>query len=77
MSATSSCHIHMHNNGLSLMLQILGRLASRISVVLQGKDKPTYTPYLDQGDVCIVLNAKQVALSGNKLTDKFYRWHTG
>lgn len=57
--------------------QVLGRLASQIAFVLQGKDKPTYTPYLEKGDICVVLNAKEVAFTGRKLTDKFYRWHTG
>ncbi|GAB4853784.1 hypothetical protein Ancab_017977 [Ancistrocladus abbreviatus] len=57
--------------------QVLGRLASQLSIVLQGKDKPTYTPNHDDGDMCIVLNAKDVSVTGRKLTDKFYRWHTG
>jgi large subunit ribosomal protein L13 len=57
--------------------QVLGRLASRIAVVLQGKDKPTYAPNRDDGDICIVLNAKDVAVTGRKLTDKVYQWHTG
>ncbi|KAH8483851.1 hypothetical protein H0E87_028312, partial [Populus deltoides] len=38
--------------------QVLGRLASQISTVIQGKDKPTYAPYRDDGDICVVLNAK-------------------
>jgi ribosomal protein L13 len=46
-------------------------------VVLQGKDKPTYTPYEDKGDICVVVNAKDITLTGNKLTDKKYYWHTG
>lgn len=57
--------------------QVLGRLASQLSTVLQGKDKPTYTPNRDDGDMCIVLNAKDICVTGRKLTDKFYRWHTG
>ncbi|CAN6449170.1 unnamed protein product [Victoria cruziana] len=57
--------------------QVLGRLASHLSTVLQGKDKPTYTPYREDGDMCIVLNAKDVCVTGRKLTDKFYYWHTG
>lgn len=57
--------------------QVLGRLASRISVVLQGKDKPTYTPNREDGDMCIVINAKDICVTGKKLTDKVYRWHTG
>ncbi|XP_022133371.1 uncharacterized protein LOC111005959 [Momordica charantia] len=57
--------------------QVLGRLASQISTVVQGKDKPTYTPNRDDGDMCIVLNAKDICVTGRKLTDKFYHWHTG
>uniref|UniRef100_A0A0D2ZRK8 50S ribosomal protein L13 n=1 Tax=Brassica oleracea var. oleracea TaxID=109376 RepID=A0A0D2ZRK8_BRAOL len=57
--------------------QVLGRLASQISTVLQAKDKPTYCPNRDDGDICIVLNAKDIGITGRKLTDKFYRWHTG
>ncbi|XP_077209909.1 ribosomal protein L13 family protein [Tasmannia lanceolata] len=57
--------------------QVLGRLASQISTVIQGKDKPTYTPYREDGDMCVVLNAKDICVTGRKLTDKFYRWHTG
>ncbi|VVA40136.1 PREDICTED: 50S ribosomal L13, partial [Prunus dulcis] len=57
--------------------QVLGRLASQISTVIQGKDKPTYAPNRDDGDMCIVLNAKDVCVTGRKLTDKVYHWHTG
>lgn len=57
--------------------QVLGRLASQISVVLQGKDKPTYAPNRDDGDMCIVINAKDICVTGRKLTDKVYQWHTG
>lgn len=57
--------------------QVLGRLASQISTVIQGKDKPTYAPNRDDGDMCIVINAKDISVTGRKLTDKFYRWHTG
>lgn len=57
--------------------QVLGRLASQIATVIQGKDKPTYTPNREDGDMCIVLNAKDVCVTGKKLTNKFYRWHTG
>ncbi|EPS59289.1 hypothetical protein M569_15519, partial [Genlisea aurea] len=57
--------------------QVLGRLASQISTVIQGKDKPTYTPNRDDGDMCIVINAKDISVTGRKMTDKFYRWHTG
>lgn len=61
----------------NVIIQVLGRLASQISTVVQGKDKPTYAPNRDDGDICVILNAKHIAVTGRKLTDKFYRWHTG
>ncbi|XP_060676360.1 uncharacterized protein LOC107427119 [Ziziphus jujuba] len=52
--------------------KILGRLASQISTVTQGKDKPTHTPTCDDGDVCIVLNAKDLSVSqGENLLIRF------
>jgi large subunit ribosomal protein L13 len=54
----------------------LGRLASDIARVLRGKHKPTYTPHVDTGDFVVVLNARQVALTGTKLTTKFYHQHS-
>ncbi len=55
----------------------LGRLASQISMLLMGKNKPSYTPSLDCGDFVIVVNAEKVALTGKKLSQKFYRYNTG
>lgn len=55
----------------------LGRLASRVAYVLRGKNKPTFTPNVDGGDFVIVINTDKVALTGKKLEDKFYRYHTG
>lgn len=57
--------------------QVLGRLATRVASILRGKHKPTFAPHLDVGDHVIVINAAQVHLTGRKLTDKMYRWHTG
>ena len=57
--------------------QVLGRLATRAARLLTGKDKPIYTPFLDTGDYVIIINAEKVKLTGNKLTDKLYRRHTG
>jgi large subunit ribosomal protein L13 len=57
--------------------QTLGRLASRIAMVLRGKTKPTFTPHLDTGDFVVVVNAGKVRLTGAKLRDKFYYHHTG
>ena len=50
--------------------QVLGRLASHAAQLLRGKGKPTFTPYLDEGDFVVILNAAQVKLSGNKLEQK-------
>ncbi len=55
----------------------LGRLATIISKKLQGKDKPNYTPYWDNGDNVIVINTKHIVLTGNKRNDKMYYYHTG
>ena len=55
----------------------LGRLAAKVSNVLQGKHKPTYTPHIDCGDNVIVVNAEKVNLTGNKLNDKIYYNHSG
>ncbi len=55
----------------------LGRLASRIAMVLRGKHKPTYTPHEDAGDFVIVVNADKVRLTGRKLDQKMYYWYSG
>ena len=55
----------------------LGRLATKVAVVLKGKHKPTYTPHIDCGDYVIVVNAEKVKLTGNKLEDKKYYNHSG
>ena len=57
--------------------QPLGRMASKVAKILRGKHKTNFTPHVDCGDNVIVLNAGQVALSGNKWSDKEYIWHTG
>ena len=57
--------------------QILGRLASKIAPVLMGKNKTNYVPYLDMGDHVVVINAKEIEVTGNKEEDKMYRRHTG
>ena len=55
----------------------LGRLATQISTILLGKDKPTFTPGVDTGDYVIVVNAERISVTGNKLDDKFYYRHSG
>jgi large subunit ribosomal protein L13 len=57
--------------------QIVGRLASRIAVILMGKHRPTYTPHVDTGDFVVVLNAEKVKFTGKKWEQKEYRWYTG
>lgn len=55
----------------------LGRVASKAAVMLKGKHKPTFTPHVDCGDNIIIINAKEVALTGNKLDNKIYYNHSG
>ncbi|MGB0748997.1 MAG: 50S ribosomal protein L13 [Magnetospiraceae bacterium] len=55
----------------------LGRLASIVAMRLRGKHKPIFTPHIDCGDNIIIVNAEKVRLTGNKLQDKKYYWHTG
>ena len=57
--------------------ETLGRLASRIARVLEGKHKPTWSPNLDGGDHVIVLNARKITVSAAKLTTKSYARHSG
>jgi len=57
--------------------QVLGRLASRVALILRGKNKPNYTPHVDCGDNVIIINAEKVRLTGKKMTDKVYVRHTG
>lgn len=55
----------------------LGRLASRVALVLRGKNKPGFTPHVDCGDNVIVINAEKVILKGDKMTDRVYVRYTG
>ena len=57
--------------------QTLGRLASKVAILIRGKHKTNYTPHVDCGDNVIVINAEKIVLSGNKLDDKVYIRHTG
>ena len=56
---------------------VLGRLASQVAAILKGKNKPEYTPHVDCGDHVIVINCDKVVLTGRKLEQKYYRYHTG
>lgn len=55
----------------------LGRVATEAAKLLRGKHKPTYTPNMDTGDHVIIINAKDVILTGNKMNQKIYRHHSG
>ncbi len=57
--------------------KVLGRLASEIAMILMGKRKAIYTPFIDSGDFVVVTNAHKVKVTGNKLKDKKYYWHSG
>jgi large subunit ribosomal protein L13 len=57
--------------------KVLGRMASRIAMILQGKTKPTYTPHVDTGDFVVVTNAEKIKLTGNKMNEKVYYSHSG
>ena len=54
----------------------LGRLAAEVSKVLRGKNKPTYTPFLDTGDFVIIVNAEKIKVTGKKLDQKIYYHHS-
>lgn len=57
---------------------VLGRLASKIAMILMGKTKPIYTPSIDTGDYVVVINASKVNITGKgKMLDKKYNWHSG
>lgn len=55
----------------------LGRMASRIATILQGKHRPMYTPHVDTGDYVVVINARKVRLTGKKLEEKAYQRFSG
>lgn len=56
---------------------VLGRLATQVANILRGKHKPSYTPHVDCGDNVVIINAEKVQLTGRKLDDKLFYWHTG
>ena len=57
--------------------QTLGRLATRIATLLEGKHKPIYSPHIDTGDHVVVVNAERIKVTGNKLLQKRYYRHSG
>jgi large subunit ribosomal protein L13 len=56
---------------------VLGKLASKAAMILMGKTKPSYTPFIDTGDHVVVINADKIRVTGRKETDKMYRHFTG
>jgi large subunit ribosomal protein L13 len=57
--------------------KVLGRLATEVANILSGKNKPIYTPHVDTGDFVIIINADKIKLTGKKLDQKHYVYHTG
>ena len=57
--------------------KVLGRLATQVADLLRGKGNPKFTPHIDAGDFVVIVNAEGIRLSGNKLTTKVYRRHSG
>ncbi|MCX6257888.1 MAG: 50S ribosomal protein L13 [Bacteroidia bacterium] len=57
--------------------EVLGRLCSRVALILRGKHKPSYTPHVDCGDNVIVINADKVRMTGKKFNEYIYLSHTG
>jgi len=76
-SVTTPQDIKRHWHLIDLKNKVLGRQATQIASLLQGKNKPYYTPHLDCGDYIVIINAKDVAVTGNKLTQKTYFKHSG
>ena len=56
---------------------VLGRMSARLAAMLRGKHKPTFTPHIDCGDSVVVINAEKVKITGKKLENKKFFWHTG
>lgn len=75
--STQLKHIQRRWYLVDLKDQILGRAASQIAILLQGKNKPYYAPYLDCGDYVVAINAGKVKLSGRKPSQKIYFRHSG
>ncbi|MFH1998583.1 MAG: 50S ribosomal protein L13 [Planctomycetota bacterium] len=57
--------------------EVLGRMAVKAATMLQGKNKPIYTPHCDTGDFVVIVNAEKVLITGNKKDQRMIRWHSG
>ena len=62
---------------IDLSGQVLGRVVTKITKLLTGKMKPSYTPHVDSGDYVVAINADKIAVTGRKIQEKLYRWHSG
>jgi large subunit ribosomal protein L13 len=54
-----------------------GRIASQVATILRGKNKPVFTPHVDTGDYVIIINSDKAVLTGNKLTQKYFKSYSG
>jgi large subunit ribosomal protein L13 len=57
--------------------KVVGRLASQLAMILMGKNRPTYTPHVDNGDYVVVINVEKLVFTGKKWEQKKYAWYTG
>ena len=57
--------------------KILGRMATKVAMILMGKHRPEYTPHVDTGDFVVIINADKIRMTGKKWTNKQYDWYTG
>lgn len=62
---------------IDLQGQILGRVSTQIATLLIGKHKPEFSPHMDNGDIVVAINAKDIKVTGKKMTDKLYQSHSG
>ncbi len=69
-------HLKHKRHEIDATAQAPGRLATRIATLLMGKNKPTYTPHIDNGDKVVITNVSGLVFSGKKLEQKKYRHHT-
>jgi large subunit ribosomal protein L13 len=73
---TEEAHAQRHWYVIDAQGQVLGRMASEIAKILRGKNKPLFTPNADAGDFVVVVNAREIRLTGKKLEKKVYYRHT-
>ena len=76
-TATKASEIKREWHLVDVKDQVLGRVSTQIAILLMGKDKPNWAPYLDGGDYVVVINAADLKVTGRKMKQKFYRRHSG